>query len=94
MDDQYQTATDWIEQIGQGVLEEGDDIKTWVTKLCPFYYLINEVMWDQASECPLALSQMLDSEDEDDSNSWHSSSDGSMQDDPAPSYMTITAEMM
>ena len=45
-------------------------------------------MWDQASVCPLALSETFDSEDEDDGNSHcgnsqHGCSDGSMQDDPS-----------
>jgi len=49
MEDQYRSASDWLMNTGEGCLEHGEDVATYMKKLCPFFYEIDEVMCDCAS---------------------------------------------
>jgi hypothetical protein len=67
MEEQYQAARDWVEAMGKGVLEHGEDITTRMTKMCPFYYQVDEIMRDHASIWPLALSESMENDEEEES---------------------------
>jgi hypothetical protein len=63
----YRTACDWLANTGQGIDDE-NSIQKEVQRLCPYYYVLDEVMRDRASTAPLATSDDLndcDSSDED-----------------------------
>ena len=60
MEEQYQLAHDWLQNTGEGCLKHGEDVTTYVKKLCPFSYEIDAAMRDQASVQPLALSNHKD----------------------------------
>jgi hypothetical protein len=46
--------------MGQGVLAEGGHVTHAMKKRCPFFYIIDPIMCDRASSKPLALSEVLD----------------------------------
>ena len=37
MEEQYRSAHDWLQNTGEGCLERGEDVTTYVKKLCPFF---------------------------------------------------------
>ncbi|RHY69554.1 hypothetical protein DYB38_007956 [Aphanomyces astaci] len=63
----YRSACDWLANTGQGIVDE-DSIQKEVQRLCPYYYVLDEVMRDRASTAPLVTSDNLqdgNSSDED-----------------------------
>ncbi|RHZ14177.1 hypothetical protein DYB31_012057 [Aphanomyces astaci] len=63
----YRSACDWLANTGQGIVDE-DSIQKEVQRLCPYYYVLDEVMRDRASTAPLVTSDNLEdgnSSDED-----------------------------
>ncbi|KAG9405938.1 hypothetical protein AC1031_003856 [Aphanomyces cochlioides] len=61
----YRAASDWLGNTGQGVEDEAS-VEKEVKRICPYYYILDDVMRDRASTAPLLTSDNLDDNDESD----------------------------
>jgi hypothetical protein len=52
--------TGLVPQVGLLAEAEGNNVSEYVKKLCPFFYEIEDIIYDRASICPLALSEKID----------------------------------
>jgi hypothetical protein len=60
MESQFKDASDWLNATGAGLVDQGKDVSDYVKKLCPFFYIIEDIMADRACINPLALSEEID----------------------------------
>ncbi len=57
MEAEYRKTNDWINQTGQGIIDEGGDITNIVNKRCSYFYLLEPIMADRPGTNPLMVSE-------------------------------------
>ncbi len=57
MEAEYKKTNDWVNQTGQGIIDEGGDITDVVNKRCSFFYLLEPIMADRPGTNPLLISE-------------------------------------
>jgi hypothetical protein len=57
MEAEYRKTNDWINQTGQGIIDEGGDITDIVNKRCSYFYLLEPIMADRPGTNPLMVSE-------------------------------------
>ena len=55
MESEYKNAHDFVNNTGQGLMDEGKDITEIVKKMCSYYYMLDPIMGNRASTKPLEL---------------------------------------
>jgi hypothetical protein len=55
MEGEYKKAFNFVNDTGQGLMEEGKYITEIVKKMCPYFYELDPIMGNRASTHPLEL---------------------------------------
>jgi hypothetical protein len=57
MEAEYRKTNDWINQTGQGIIDEGGDITDVVNKRCSYFYLLEPIMADRPGTNPMVVNE-------------------------------------
>ncbi len=57
MEAEYRKTNDWINQTGQGIIDEGGDITDAVNKRCSYFYLLQPIMADRPGTNPMVVKE-------------------------------------
>jgi len=52
---EYKKAFDFVNNTGQGLMEDGQDITDIMKKMCPYFYELDPIMGSRASTRPMGL---------------------------------------
>jgi len=55
MEGEYKKAFDFVNNTGQGLMEDGQDITDIMKKMCPYFYELDPIMGSRASTRPMGL---------------------------------------
>jgi hypothetical protein len=64
MEAEYRKTNDWINQTGQGIIDEGGNITDAINKRCSYFYLLEPIMVDRPGTNPLVVKEAGIYEDE------------------------------